>query len=77
MEAESLDHRERRLLVLAEAIEKHLDEGWLYFLVIGKPGERDSTNMICNARLETHQQVMEMLKELTERYAKGVSPREL
>jgi hypothetical protein len=77
MEAESLDHRERRLLVLAEAIEKHLDEGWLYFLVIGRPGDPDSTNMICNAPLETNKQILEMLKELTERYASGVGPREL
>jgi serine protease inhibitor ecotin len=77
MEAESLDHRERRLLQLGEAVEKHLDEGWLYFLVIGKPGDPDSTNMICNALPETHQQILELLKTITERYSQGVSPREL
>jgi uncharacterized membrane protein YdbT with pleckstrin-like domain len=74
---ETIDHRERRLLVLSEAIEKHLEEGWLYFLVIGKPGDQDSTNLICNAPLETNKQVLEMLKELTERYSKGIQPREL
>ena len=74
---ETIDHRERRLLVLSEAIEKHREEGWLYFLVIGKPGDQDSTNLICNAPLETNKQVLEMLKELTERYSKGIQPREL
>jgi len=77
MEAESLDHRERRLLQLAEAIEKHVEEGWLYFLVIGQPGDPDSTNLICNAPLETNKEVLEMLQELVQRYSKGIKPREL
>ena len=77
MEAESLDHRERRLLQLGEAVEKHLDEGWIYLLVIGRPGDGDSVNVVSNAPLETHQQILEMLKTLTERYSKGVGPREL
>jgi hypothetical protein len=77
MEAESLDHRERRLLVLGEAVEKHLDEGWVYFLVIGQPGDPDSVNLISNAAPETHPRALEMLKTLAERYAKGVGSREL
>jgi serine protease inhibitor ecotin len=77
VKAESPDHRERRLMQLGEAVEKHLEEGWLYFLVIGKPGDPDSTNLICNAPMETNKQVLEMLKELAERYSKGVQPREL
>jgi hypothetical protein len=77
VKAESLDHRERRLLVLGEAVEKHLDEGWLYFLVIGQPGDGDSVNVISNAPLETHQQIFEMLKTLADRYSKGAQPREL
>jgi serine protease inhibitor ecotin len=75
--SETQDHRERRLLVLAGALEKHLDEGWLYFLVIGKPGDPDSTNMVCNAPLETNEEVLKMLKELTERYSKGLKPQKL
>jgi hypothetical protein len=59
---ETIDHRERRLLVLSEAIEKHLEEGWIYLLVIGKPGDGDSVNVISNE--ETHQQILEMLKTL-------------
>jgi hypothetical protein len=77
VKAESLDHRERRLLQLGEAVEKHLDEGWLYFLVIGKPGDPDSVNLISNAAPETCPLAVEMLKTLAERYAKGVGPREL
>ena len=64
-------------MVLAEAIEKHLEEGWLYFLVIGKPGDQDSINMVCNAPLGTNQEILEMLKILTERYTRGVQPKEL
>jgi hypothetical protein len=74
---ETVDHRERRLLVLSEAIEKHLEEGWIYLLVIGKPGDGDSVNVISNAPMETHQQILEMLKTLAERYSKGIQPREL
>jgi hypothetical protein len=77
MEAESLDHRERRLLQLGEAVEKHLDEGWIYCLVIGRPGDGDSVNLISNAPPETHGQILELLKTLTERHSKGVDPREL
>jgi hypothetical protein len=77
MEAESLDHRERRLLQLGEAVEKHLDEGWIYLLVIGKPGDGDSVNVVSNAPLETHRQILEMLKTLAKRYSKGVPPQEL
>jgi hypothetical protein len=77
VKAESLDHRERRLMQLGEAIEKHLEEGWLYFLIIGRPGEPDTTNLICNAPIAMNKQVLEMLRELTERYSRGVEPREL
>jgi len=45
---ETLDHRERRLMQLGEALERHLEEGWLYYLVIARPGEPDSVNMISN-----------------------------
>jgi hypothetical protein len=77
MEAESLDHRERRLLQLGEAVEKHLDEGWIYCLVIGRPGDGDSVNLISNVPPEAHRQILEMLKTLVERYSQGVDPRAL
>jgi len=77
METESPDHRERRLQQLSEAIEKHLEEGWLYFLVIGKPGEVDSINLVSNSTMADHQQIIDILQTITERSSKGVQPQEL
>jgi hypothetical protein len=76
-ETESLDHRQRRLLRLAEVLEKHIDEGWIYVLVLGKPGEAGATNLLTNAPPKKHSEILEMLRELVERHKEGVKPEEL
>lgn len=78
MSTESLDHRERRLMQLGEAVEALLDEGWSYWLIVGKVGEPDSTNIVSNTSPETALAVVEgMLEVIRERYSKGVKATEL
>jgi len=74
---ETLDHRERRLMQLGEALERHLEEGWLYYLVIARPGEPDSVNMISNVPPEEIKQIIDMLSELTRRHQAGQGPKQL
>jgi hypothetical protein len=66
---ETPDHRERRLLQLAEAIEPHLDQGWLFLLVIGKPEDRESVNVVSN--IPFPEQVVELLQVIIDRHAAG------
>ena len=77
MKNEPLDHRERRLMQLGEALEKHLDEDWIYFLVIGRPGDLDSTNIISNVPPLGIEEITKLLNEIARRYQAGERPKEL
>lgn len=74
---ESLEHRERRLMQLGDAVEGLLEEGWVYWLIIGKPGELDSTNIVSNVPPPFNEQIRDMLLEIARRYKAGVKPSEL
>ena len=75
---EPLDHRERRLMQLGEALEKHLDEDWIYFLVIGRPGDPDPTNIISNVPPGgSISEITKLLNEIARRYQAGERPKEL
>jgi hypothetical protein len=45
---ESLDHRERRLTALGDAIDAQIEEGWVYLVMIGKPGDDETYNLLSN-----------------------------
>jgi hypothetical protein len=62
---------------MAEAIEERVAPGWLYVLVLGKPGEGESVNMVSNAPSEQQAELLEMLQELVRRSESGVTPKEL
>jgi hypothetical protein len=77
---EPLDHRERRLMQLSEVLESYLceyDEHWLYLLVIAKPGDLDSVNLLSNMPPEATGEILATLQELAKRYSEGVAPQEL
>jgi hypothetical protein len=78
MSQETIDHRERRLSQLAEAIESLLDDGWSYLLILGKPGDADTVNLVSNIPVKYSEQALKvMLEVLGQRQAGGQKPKEL
>jgi hypothetical protein len=73
--SETTDHRERRLMQLCEALQPHLDEGQYFVLIIGKPEDPESINLVSN--IPAAEEFMEILTEITNRHAKGTKPQEL
>lgn len=71
---EKIEERRARLRNLSEALESQLDPGWVYVLVVGKPGEKESVNMLSNAPLEMTDKI---IKEMASRCANGERPRNL
>lgn len=67
------EHEERlkRLRELAGAIELVLGHEWFYVVAIGKPGDRDSANMLTNAREEDFQTLID---EVLRRWDEGRRP---
>lgn len=72
---ERIEERRARLRNLAEALQSQLDPDWVYVLLVGKPGEKESVNMICNSSPELTDKIV---KEIASKWAKGdLRPRNL
>lgn len=65
--AESIEQREGRLWVLADAIQEKLGGGWLYVLVVGQPGAGGSMSLVSNVGALAHEEILKMLRELVRR----------
>lgn len=66
--------REKRLRELTGMIEVTLGPEWVYFVVIAKPGEPQSINLVSNAPEEI---AADMIREIGERWNKGTRPQKL
>jgi hypothetical protein len=56
---ETPEDRQARLRQLADAIEFQLEPGWVYVLVVGKPGDAQSVNLVSNAPTEMADQIIQ------------------
>ena len=66
--------RRERLNAIAGAIELVLGPGWVYVVIIAKPGEPASVNMMSDCPLESFAEIM---SELSQRWKDGNRPKEL
>jgi hypothetical protein len=60
---------------LCEALEPHLEEGWYFALIVAKPGDLDSVNIVSN--IPNPDEFIDCLQELIDRHTKGRKPQEL
>jgi hypothetical protein len=78
MSEETTDHRKRRLTQLGEAIDALLDDGWYYMLILGKPGDDDTVNLVSNIPPKYADQALQAMGGvLRKRQAKGQKPTEI
>jgi hypothetical protein len=67
MTKETFDHRERRLGQLADALEQYIDQDWLYFLFLGKPGDDHTFNLVSNVPPDKADEFMKAFIEVCKR----------
>jgi hypothetical protein len=46
---ESESPRVKRLRYMAEAVDNYLPPDWVFVLIVGKPGDADTVNLVSNA----------------------------
>jgi hypothetical protein len=66
--------REKRLQDLTGMLELVLGPEWLYVVIIHKPGDDESTNLVSNTPDPIAEQ---MIREIGERWNKGTRPKQL
>jgi hypothetical protein len=53
--------RVRRLRLMAEAIDSYLPPDWIFVLLVGKPGDIDTVNLVSNAPQDMADALIEVM----------------
>ena len=53
--------RVKRLRLMAEAVDGYLPPEWVFVLIVGKPGDVDTVNLVSNAPGETADALIEVM----------------
>jgi hypothetical protein len=60
-ESKEDSRRVERLRFMAEAVDGYLPPDWVFVLIIGKPGDIDTVNLVSNAPGETANALIEVM----------------